>query len=395
MNNNIEPRRPSRLILGLANITLGTYMKNKYHLIINNQINDIKPPYIIISNHASVFDPYLIGTAMYPQLINFVGSYSTFYNRKIGWIIKKIGTISKFQYQNDFIAMRQMFNVIKSNRVLGLFPTGRLPSCGEGMPVTASLVKMLIKMNVPIVSAHFDGAYLTRPKWSNIVRIGQINLGLKVLLTTEQLQHLKIEEILTIINDDLYYNDYAWQKQHRIVFKNGDNAEGMEKLLYLCPKCQHENTIVTEKNVLKCSSCGLTMQLDTYGLFENNPYFTSPDEWFRYLEQQAMEITQSDFIFEDDTQVEGVLNNKIQVIGNGHLTLTPQGILFQGKLNQKEREIMFKIENLPSLPYKIGTNFEMADDKEVYRFVVSNPRDIVKWSLIVEAMYKKVNSTKE
>lgn len=397
MKNNfkIEPRSPSRLILGFANLTLGNSMRRKYNVHIHKQIKEIIPPYVIISNHGSVYDPYLLGMAMYPQLINFVGSYSTFYDPKLGWIVKQIGTISKFQYQNDLKSMRQMFNVIKTGRVLGLFPTGRLSSCGEGMDITPSLVKMLIKMDVPIITAHFDGAYLTRPKWSNIDRIGRIDLRVNVLLTEAELKQKKTEEILKLINDDLYYNDYTWQKENLVEFKNGDSAEGIEKVLYLCPNCHQEHTIVSKNNEIKCTHCGLTFHLNKYGLFEENPYYTSPDEWFRFQEQQAAMITNEDFLFEDDTMVEGVLNEKIQIIGQGHLTLTPKGILFKGVLNKVEKEIMFKMENLPSLPYKVATNFEMTDEKEVYRFVVNTPKNIVKWSLIVEAMYKKINSTKE
>ena len=40
-----------------------------------------------------------------------------------------------------------------------------------------------------------------------------------------------------MINESLYFNAYENQEKNKIIYRDGDNLEGLENVLYQCPKC--------------------------------------------------------------------------------------------------------------------------------------------------------------
>ena len=64
------------------------------------------------------------------------------------------------------------------------------------------------------------------------------------------------------------YNDFQWNKEKLYSYpsKKG-NAEGLENIIYICPKCKKEFFMTTEKDDIVCTSCGNRIRVeDTYAL---------------------------------------------------------------------------------------------------------------------------------
>lgn len=385
-------KKPNKIVLFFCYVFAWPYLKYKYKLKIINKINlkKNKPPYIIIANHAAVFDPVIIQGAFYPQAINFVGSYSHFQNKKISWLVKQTGTISKFQYQKDLKAVREMLSVIKRGGVLGLFPSGRLPSCGAGFPLPTTVSKLLKLCSVPVVSVKINGSYLCRPKWAKSSRKGRIEIIIEQLFSKEEIKEKDIAEITKIINEKLMFNDYEWNRTKQQRFKGKKLAEGLETTLYCCPSCDSEFKILCRNDEILCRECGFKLRIKETGYFEDNQYFEHPQQWYEWQRNSINKIIGGkEIILKDKATVIKIIPNKVIESGQGEVMLDHQKITYIGEINKQEIVKEIPIIDLFSLPYKAGENFEIADGEEIYKFLLANGNTAVKWSLMVEELFKK------
>lgn len=396
MEKNKTVRKPSRFWARVPAFIAGPFIKAKYNLHCDRkEIKGLKPPFILIANHGADIDPLFVQITSSPYLINFVGGYAYFKNKFLNWYFNKLGTIPKFQYQTDLNSMRDMLSVTKRGGVLGIFPTGRLPSCGEGFMVPDSLAKLIKISKVPVVVCKIDGAYLSKPKWAvNKKRRGRIDMKYSILLSGEDVKNMSVEEMSKIVNDALYFNDYKWNEDKHIKFGKKDLALGLETTLYRCPKCGNEFKMSSSGNVIKCDCCDFNLELTPTGEFKENEFFKNPFEFYEYQRNSIKElIANPDFKIEEECSVHVTDIHKIDDHqGNGKISLNCNEFYFEGIINDEEIQIHFPIANQFSLPYKAGENFEIADGSKIYKFFPKTKSIGTKFCLIVEELYKKSNS---
>ena len=102
-----------------------------------------KGAFIVASNHASYFDPPLIGTAMRHHLIHFMAKEELFHNPLMGWFLRYVGTFPVHRGRVDRKALVEALRVLKQGCVLGIFPEGtsrdqgKLGKFHEGMAAIA------------------------------------------------------------------------------------------------------------------------------------------------------------------------------------------------------------------------------------------------------------------
>ncbi len=389
-NTNQSPAKPNKFLMAIGYCLLWPYLKLRYkiHVIGKEEFKKIKPPYIIISNHGAAIDPLFLAGAVYPRLINFVGGYAYFQNKKLKWFLNEIGAIPKFQYQTDLVAMRKMTQVTKEG-ILGLFPAGRMPSCGTGFPIPDSLAKLIKICKVPIVEARINGSYMSKPKWASSIRRGKVEIKLTELFSANQVSELSVEDMTNIINKHLAFNDYEWQRDKMIAYRGKKLAENLETTLYRCPQCGVEFEMISNGNELKCQKCGFSVKVNNTGYFADNEYFEHPQQWYEWQRESVDDyIKNKDFEFVDQATLKGIKDGSIQEIGKGTIKLNYQGFVYDGTLDNIEQHFEVSIDNLFSLPYKAGYNFEIAIDSRVIQFWLKNGVQAVKWSLLVEQIYK-------
>ena len=69
------------------------------------------------------------------------------------------------------------------------------------------------------------------------------------------------EEINNLINENIAYNEFDYIKEKGLKFKQKNKAEGLENVLYYCPKCHKEFTLSTSGNTIKCDHCGFELEI--------------------------------------------------------------------------------------------------------------------------------------
>ena len=104
-----------------------------------------KGPFLVVCNHASNFDPPLLGTAMRHHLIHFMAKEELFRNPLMGWFLRYVHTFPVHRGHIDRKAVIESFRVLKSGEVLGIFPEGKRTRGGKVGPFHEGFAGIAIK----------------------------------------------------------------------------------------------------------------------------------------------------------------------------------------------------------------------------------------------------------
>ena len=110
-----------------------------------------KGAFIVASNHASFFDPPLIGTAMRHHLIHFMAKEELFHNPLMGWFLRYVGTFPVHRGRVDRKALVEALRVLKQGCVLGIFPEGTSRDQGKLGKFHEGMAAIAIRAQVPVL----------------------------------------------------------------------------------------------------------------------------------------------------------------------------------------------------------------------------------------------------
>lgn len=317
----------------------GLYLKAFRRLRVDRSgIRDIKPPYVIVSNHQSMFDFGAVAFVCIKHPPIFVVSTHFFRNKVFRIGLRLGGCIPKRQFFPDLSSVRKMIRVIRSGRSIAIFPEGQISSIGESAEIDPSIGKLVKNLGVPVVNVQIRGNHLYSPKWAcgNTFPTKAEAKGY-VLLTSEDVEKMSDAEIAERISQGVFYNDYEWQRTAMHKSSRPRNLQGLENLLWLCPKCGKEHTMQSSGRDLFCSSCGYRVSTDDYGFLFNpdgsRAEMDTPPEWFRWQDSvldrrlvsgELLPIQLSGRFLE--SSVEDFSENGYRCHGEGTVTLDRDGL---------------------------------------------------------------------
>lgn len=269
--------------LEMTRFLVKRFFDRRYKLIISYEDFDRKrkEPYFLISNHVQLNDPLLVGMNLkyYPYP---VASNTLYTNPLLRFALTKLVTsIPKRKGQADTQTIRQIRNSFyKLNRGIQVCPEGNSSFFGEQTPTDfTSTAKLVKKMKFDIVIGHFDGGYFAGPRWADHYRKkAPIYLHYKRLVRAEDLDLYKVEELAQLLEKEIAFNDYEWNKKAKVKYLQKNKAEGSENFLYGCPKCHSIGTISSKGNDIFCSQCGKVATIDDYHMYDS-PYVKTMIEW--------------------------------------------------------------------------------------------------------------------
>lgn len=126
--------------------------------------------FILVANHASYFDPPLIGTAVRHRLIHFMAKEELFHNPVMNWFLRLVHTFPVRRGRIDSEAIKESFRVLKNGEVLGIFPEGTSRAQGILGKFHDGFAGIAIKAGVPVVPAAIvNSRHL--PKKTGVVQV--------------------------------------------------------------------------------------------------------------------------------------------------------------------------------------------------------------------------------
>lgn len=134
-----------------------------------------KGAYIIITNHLSGLDPFLIGIPI-DRTLYCLAKIELYQNALLTWILNSLGMIPLDRSRNDISAMRIVLRLLKNGEAIGLSPEGTRSKTGEMLPFTDGATKLALHARVPILPVAIYGTRELMPPGTYGFRSGRVYL---------------------------------------------------------------------------------------------------------------------------------------------------------------------------------------------------------------------------
>lgn len=389
----------------LLKATFGIYLTKKLNVkYFNDQIKDIKPPYLIVGNHIGTWDPFLMSLGV-SDPIYFVISDAHFRHFWLRQVLKLVGGIPKSKQIADSSTIRAILSVIKNKGVIGLYPEGARNWDLKNIPVLYPTAKLIKSLKVPVVCTRMEGAGLAKPRWARSSRTGIINMNYSLLMTPEQIAAMTLDQIYEKVVDGIHNNEYEWQEKNRVPFRGKNLAEYLDMFLVVCPRCKALTSMHSHGNTMSCTKCGYSVEYDEYGYLKTDqePFFNTPQTWSDW---------QDTYLYELFSQKEYTTEGKVLFSDTGTKLFTGRR---RGKLRQynwlgkvemyfdrivlspeKGSEYVFPIDKLIGVNIQNNNKFEFYYNDNLYRFkFTTQHKSVYKYALACRLIEKISNKTSE
>jgi len=304
------------------------------HLKINrNQVENLKPPYLLLCTHMAFMDFKVTTAAIFPHRANYVVAIDGFIGRE--WLLRNAGGICKRKFVNDVTLVRHIKRVIDNGDILALYPEARYSQVGTTAVLPDSLGKLVRILGVPVAVLNMHGNYLNSPCWNIRKRGVPLEADFSRILTAEESRSLPAEIINQRIRDAFVYDEYRWQRENAITIDKPFLAEGLHKVLYQCPDCKVEYRMATGRRRIWCQSCGHAWQMTNLGQLEPEGEaigFSHIPDWYEFQRLEVRrQIEAGQYRLDVDVEVDALPNARGYIpLGRGHLTHDLDGFLLSG-----------------------------------------------------------------
>lgn len=352
--------RISDFIVGLLRPFINFFMSREITVLHEGEtITKKEEPFFLISNHFNTWDSFII-MKHNKKPTRFVATEIAYLD-----LIKKLSmgylarTIRKRVGKRDFQATKEIFKYIKMGYAIGLFPEGDNTFYGETLDIYQNTGRLIKKANINVILIKQQGGYISQPRWADYFsKKGIVHTTTKTLFKKEELKDLTIEQINQTIEQELYNNDYEFQKEHMYDLMRKKRAEGIERLIYLCNKCDSVLTVSGHNHDITCSNCGTIGTINNYELIEGNTVDNLVD-YNHYQYQNIDKVINSTFSF---TVTLNIINKKkLKNKKLGKFTLTYSNKMFYLKNNKQQFTFDMKKMKYPVNTMRHSFSFDYND----------------------------------
>lgn len=116
---------------------------------------------ILAANHASFFDPPLVGSSL-PREINYLGRESLFKVPMLRWILHRVNALPVDRDGGGGAGLKAILNRLQAGGAIILFPEGTRTKDGALQPARSGIGLAVIKSEAPVIPVRVFG---TREAW--------------------------------------------------------------------------------------------------------------------------------------------------------------------------------------------------------------------------------------
>ena len=370
-------------------------------------MEDLKPPYMLLSNHMHFIDFELAAMGTWPYPVSNVVSIDGYVIKF--FLLEWIGAIATRKFTTDLHLVKSIRKVLQRGDILAMYPEARYSPCGTTAFLPDSLGKLIRMNKVPVVAVVHRGNHLYAPFWNfRNKRKVPLHTTMKLILTPEQIETMTVDEINETLRQALSYDDYRYQKENGIRITESYRAEGLHKVLYQCPHCMAESKMASKGAELFCTACGKRWNWNEDGkleALEGETEFDHIPDWFEWERQQVKaQIENGTYSFEDEVDVHS-LPRVWRYIPLGKAKLThdaENGFVLKGEYRGKTYYIQRKPLQINSLhvEYDFGPLgkidcLDISTENDSFYCRPSKSNVITKLAFATEEIYQRALKSKK
>lgn len=178
--------KESWIIYRFSRLVFAGLIKVFFKTRIYGRENIPDPPYIIVSNHASLLDPPLVSMAFRKHNVAYIAKDELFAMPFVGTWVRLVKCIPVNRNGNSINSLKESLRRIKKGRVVCIFPEGTRSNDDNLRKAKRGAGFLLAKADVPVVPVYIQGSLEALPKGKRIPKPGvPINVFIGSAISTE------------------------------------------------------------------------------------------------------------------------------------------------------------------------------------------------------------------
>ena len=351
-----------------------------------------KKSFILIFNHYSNRDHYMIEAGLNYRRVSFVIASYFFFSKKLAKAVNIYRGIKKNQFKPDISAIRKIRKVIDQKGIIAIAPAGQVSVHGREGYVSPAIVKLLRMCNVDVIVQRSHGASLHWPKWRRSERKCLVNVEYEKVLDKDELANLSDDEIYKKVCDAINVDDYHEQMSLMKPIKGKNLSAGLENLLIRCPKCGAKYSFSSHDDMIECETCHEKFKMNKYGFFEGESLdsnFSNPANWYDWQRTVIKKefLSNPNYLLKTNVNLYSNMQKEeeLELVGCGDVAITHDKVWYEGTINGENVYKEFNYNMLVQLPYGVGTHFEIPTQDYTYKFVPTNNLKVVmEWVQLID-----------
>jgi 1-acyl-sn-glycerol-3-phosphate acyltransferase len=142
-------------------------VKGFFHLFYRHQVFGIQHipqgPCILAPNHASFFDPALIGISCHEE-VSFLARSTLFKNPVLKSLISHLNSYPITATGHDLTSIKIIIQLLHEDKKVVIFPEGRRSPNGDLLPVKPGIGMLVARCQCPVVPIYIHGTFDIWPK---------------------------------------------------------------------------------------------------------------------------------------------------------------------------------------------------------------------------------------
>lgn len=357
------------------------------------KLKPYKKDFILIYNHYSNYDHYLVSAGMNFRSPNFVLTNYYYYNKFLAKVLDLYRAIKKDQFKPDTLSIRKMKRAVEKKAIIAIAPTGQVSIDGTIGYLSEAVVKLIRLCGVDVIAQRSHGAHICWPKWRLASRKSKVYVDYEVVLTKDEIKELSDEEIYQRVRNSIAIDDYAEQEVKMNKIKSKSLTAGLENVFIRCPKCGAKYSYEANKHELVCNHCHNHIIMNKYGFLEgatsDDVTFKNEAEWIIWQKEVLKKEYFNTPNYKLSTKV-NVKNNPhherlLEDVGSGVINLTKDRLYYEGTNLGEDCTIEFNYQTLVQLPFKLQHHFEVPSDKTTFMYLpIDNQKVIFEWVQLID-----------
>ena len=246
-------------------------------------------PVLLVPNHVSAWDPLLVAMSLKDKQVYYVASEHLFRMGPVSQLLEfMVAPIPRRKASAGTDTVKACLRHLREGHSICLFAEGEQSWNGRNIPIFPATGKLVKSSGATLVTYRLEGAYLSLPRWGKGVRRGRVHGHPVGIYPPEQLKSMTPKEINALIERDTAEDAWERQRLSPVRYVGKCRAEGLERALYLCPRCRRIGTLQTKNNRIFCG-CGLDLEYTETGFFLPEQPFSNLGEWDDWQREQLLQ----------------------------------------------------------------------------------------------------------
>ena len=356
-----------------------------------------KEPCLILMNHSSFIDLKIASRIFFPKRYGIVCTTDALVGKSL--LMRLLGCIPTQKFVTDMRLVQDISYMLKEKKTSVLmYPEAGYSFDGRTTQLPRKMGILLKKLGVPVLMVTTYGAFARDPLYNCLQkRKVKVSATVEVLATAEELKALSVKELDERLDKAFAFDNFRHQQENGIIIDEPFRADGLNRILYRCPRCGAEGKTEGKGIKLICHNCGKVYTLTETGYLQaddGDTAFSHIPDWYDWERQQVKaEIESGTYRMEVPVNIGMLVDYRaLYMVGEGTLIHTAEGFTLtgcDGKLQYSQGPLTCHSLNADYYWYEIGDVICVGNQDALYYCFPRDGQDVVaKARLATEELYK-------